>query len=166
MKRNPWCIRFLSVFLLFVLWIPLAGERTGSAAWGAERGALISIEDFTVAPVLRNEVERLVDAGTIQTDGYKEMVLSLGGEVGEFPEANGKIGVILIPNQHPFDKALEYLGVLGFPIEISSTIRSQGPLIFASDQMAVRIAFPSYRVLMYNTTNKTARVWFYAYRTQ
>ena len=130
------------------------------------RTALARFESIVVEPVAADDVHNLVDAGTLDVDGYKDMVLNLGGDMKGAPTDAGAIGVFLVPDGHPFDKALEYEQVLPFAIRIEASVVAGRPSIFLAETKAARVAFSRYRVLLYNTTDSAATVVFYAYRTR
>ena len=114
----------------------------------------------------RTDTGNLVDVGVIETDGFKDIVLCIGGEMKGQPTQAGKIGVLLVPDMYPFDRAFEQ-GRAVFSIENTAEIapNDQDPL-FESAQVRSAIAFSRYRVFLYNTTDAPAGVWIYAYRTR
>ena len=134
----------------------------------AEESWFVGFDRIPVAPVSRDNVTQLVDGGVIETDGFATLRLSLAGEFKESVPSSGQIGALLIPNLEPFDYLLRNEGQILFPIEISldmSGFRGKGA-IFVSPQESAPIAFPSYRVYLFNETGSGAEVSLFAYRSR
>ena len=130
-------------------------------------GWFVSFDRQVVSPVGRGEVTRLVDIGTIQTDGFNELVFSLGGEFKQGVPSSGRIGALLIPDQAIFDYLLRKEGKIVFPLEAMAMVPGdlQGA-VFVSEQQTARVAFPAYRVYLYNETDSSATVGLFVYRTR
>ncbi len=126
--------------------------------------ALRSIAKGDVWPVAPNEISRLVPAGTIETDGFASAVLSLTGQVRGDSLRAGEVGALLIPDEPLVQRALEEKGLMLFPLEVKASCAA-GSLYFNSSQPRLTLGFTRYRVLFYNTTDKTVSVQLYAYLT-
>ena len=126
----------------------------------------VSFERVSVAPVDRDDASQLVDAGTIETDGFSELVFSLGGEFKEVVPTSGTVGAILIPDIDVFIYALRNEGQFIFPLEATAKIGGGRAAIFISEQQTARVAFPRYRVFLYNETTSGATVSFFIYRSR
>ena len=130
------------------------------------RARLVSKTDITVPPVSPKDTNRLVSAGSIETDGFPAVVLSLAGQTkGQVARAGG-VGAILIPETELFEAAFREQEVALFPLEVAASGVSNQSSYFGSNQPRYPVAFPSYRVLLWNTTDKTVTVNLYAYLTQ
>lgn len=117
-----------------------------------------------VAPVGRNETTSLVLAGTLNGAGYAEAALSLRGEVQSALHREGRVGVLLVPDQEPIVRTLLEAGELQFPLETSAEALREHRGYFASERgERLVLGFPRYRVYFYNTTDKSAEVDLYAY---
>ncbi|MDH3626746.1 MAG: hypothetical protein OEV00_10420 [Acidobacteriota bacterium] len=150
-----------------VLSVTVALLLLGSTTIGADNtNWFVSFERVQVPPVERSDTTQLVDAGTIQTDGFSELVFSLGGEFKEGIPESGKVGVILIPDMPVFTELLRTEGEFIFPLEASVDIRGLSSAIFISDQQTAKVAFPRYRVYVYNETTSGAMVSLFVYRTR
>ena len=127
--------------------------------------AQFSLKDIVVPPVSPKDTQRLIQAGTISTDGFAFVVLGLAGQIrGEVVRA-GSVGAILLPEEDSILRAFEEKGELQFPLQVTSnTVTSASPF-FASDQPRLLIGFPRYRVFLFNTSQKTVSVNLYAYLT-
>lgn len=127
----------------------------------------VAFDEVFVGKVPRSDVTQLVDAGTIETDGFRDLVFSLGGEFKERPPAGGTIGAILLPDAPLAEELLRNEGVFAFPLEVRTDVagRITGH-IFVAEQQTAKIAFPAYRVYFYNETGTAANVSLYAYRTR
>jgi hypothetical protein len=143
----------------------LACAVAGAAIVVADEGGFVPFERIQVAAgVARTDTTQLVDAGTIDTDGFSELVFSLGGEFKEGVPESGTVGAILVPDREPFLHLLQKEGKVVFPLEARVDIRGLRDPIFVSEQRTARIAFPRYRVFLYNETRSGASVWLFAYR--
>lgn len=127
--------------------------------------ALAAVKEIGVHPVNPRETSRLVDAGTIATDGFAGAVLSLAGQTRGDVTRSGSAGAILIPDEEPILRAFEERGEILFPLEVAAAVSAGASPLFASNQPRVVVAFPRYRVFLYNTTDKTVSVTLYAYLT-
>jgi hypothetical protein len=126
----------------------------------------VSFERVQVPPVNRADTTQLVEAGTIETDGFSELVFSLGGEFKEGIPKIGRVGVVLIPDIDVFTYLLRNEGEFVFPLEATVEIRDPSSAIFVSQQQTAKIAFPRYRVFLYNETTSGAMVSLFVYRTR
>jgi len=125
-----------------------------------------SFLEVVVPPVRRHETTRLVDAGTLVTQGFPSVVLSLHGEVRGQVKKAGDVGVILLPDESSIQDAFHDQGQLHFALEaVAVGINSRTPY-FASKQPRYTVGFSSYRILIYNTTDKTVTANLFAYLTQ
>lgn len=117
-----------------------------------------------VTPVARDETTSLVLAGVLNASGYAEVALSLRGEVQSALHRDGRVGVLLLPDQEPIVRAFLEAGELQFPLEASAAALRGRLGIFASSRgERLVLGFPRYRVYFYNTTDKPAEVDLYAY---
>ncbi len=148
---------------LIVLLVLVAASSSLPAEAGS--GWFVSFERVQVAPVERSNTSQLVEAGTIDTDGFSELVFSLAGEFKEGVPAQGTVGALLIPNQPVFDFLLRNEGRILFPLEAMVRVGGGGA-IFVSKEQTARVAFPSYRVFFYNETTSGATVSLFVYRTK
>jgi len=155
--RNP--IRATAMAVLVLLW---AVTQLGAAAADT---ALVSFETITVPPVGRGEPNELIDAGILDVEGYREVVLSIGGELQKASVPGGSIGAILMPDRASFEFVRRHERLYPFPMEVAVDIAPNAPLVFLGEQVTARVAFPRYRVLLYNSTDRTAKVSLFAYRS-
>ena len=126
----------------------------------------VSFERIQVAPVDRSDTTQLVEAGIIETDGFSDLVFSLAGEFKEGIPKSGTVGVVLIPDIDVFTYLLRNEGEFVFPLEAKVEIRDPSSAIFISDQQRAEVAFPRYRVYLYNETTSGATVSLFVYRTR
>jgi hypothetical protein len=156
----------LFALLAIVSIAPPARAQTSAGDPFADSEWMETVAEVTVHPVERSETTQLIDAGTIETDGFTHVVLSLTGEMKEQPTRDGQIGVILIPDAPAFDKVLRDHRFFGFPLEVTASVSIDGKPFFMSEKKRELVAFPRYRVYFYNSTNRTATAWLFAYRTK
>jgi hypothetical protein len=138
----------------------------GLAAVAGAESWFVAFPRTQVAPVQRSETGRLVEAGTIDTDGFKELVFSLGGEFKEGVPASGRIGVLLLPDNDVVLGLLRNENQFIFPLEAIYEVKPGQPAMWVSPQQTARIAFPRYRVFMYNETSSGAEVALFLYKTR
>lgn len=142
---------------------PVRGSVTVDGA--VRLSELVAIEDVVVPPVRREDTTRLIEAGTFKTDGFPNVVLSLHGQTkGDIVRA-GDVGAILIPEHEKIQQAFQERGQMHFALEVAARSVGGDRAYFASSQPRYQIGFSSYRVLLYNTTDKTVTVDLFAYLT-
>jgi hypothetical protein len=142
----------------------IQGEVTVPAA--IPHAALVSLKDLTVPPVEPSERGRLIDGGLVAAEGYTGIVLSLSGRAAGRALRSGEVGAYLIPDEETVMQAYEEDGLLQFPIEIRAPLTQGTVRMHASQQSRTTLAFPRYRVRLFNTTDKTVNVNLFAYLTQ
>jgi hypothetical protein len=130
-----------------------------------KHAAMQRLKEIVVAPVGPKETTRLIQAGTIAADGFTGMVLSLDGQTRGKALRPGAVGGILIPDEESVIRAFEEEGLIRFRIEIAAASVTGASVHFASSSERFTVAFPRYRVFLYNTTDKTASVNLFAYMT-
>jgi len=124
---------------------------------------------FTRIPlplVDRIDTSQLVEAGRLETDGFTELVFNLGGEFKEAIPSHGAVGAVLIPDIEVFQYLFRDEGQFVFPLEVKIDVSTMDGAIFISEQQTVKVAFPAYRVFLYNETDSGAMASFYVYRTR
>jgi len=124
----------------------------------------VEFESQIVPPISRDDTTQMIEAGTIETEGFSELVFSLGGEFKKNVPESGKVGVILIPDEEPFIFLMETEGKFAFPLEVAVPVT--GERMFISEQNVARVAFSRYRAYLYNESNSTAHVVLYIYRSR
>lgn len=142
----------------------IQGEVTVPAA--IPHATLVSLKDVTVPPVDPSERGRLIDGGLVAAEGYTGVVLSLSGRAAGRALRAGEIGAYLIPDEESVMQAYEEDGLLQFPLEIRAPLTQGTFRMHASQQARQTLAFPRYRVRLFNTTDKTVNVNLFAYLTQ
>lgn len=125
-----------------------------------------SFLDVLVPPIARTDTTRLVNAGTLETDGFAWVVLSFAGQLKGEALRPGELGVVLVPDEDVVRRALDEQGLLVFPLELASAPVSGRPSYFAAPPARLPVGFPRYRVLVYNNSDKSASVDLFAYLTQ
>lgn len=154
-------------------WLPVAVLLAGLCTAGPLRGAepvavgqLVGYRGIVVPPVEKIDVTKLVDAGTLEMDGFTYMTVNVAGEMKENPARQGAIGVLLVPDVAPFDMVLTRLNVVPVPLEIKAPVTPDLLPYFMAKQVRFDIGFTRYRVLLYNTTGASAIVAVFAYRSR
>jgi hypothetical protein len=126
---------------------------------------LKQFEQIVVPPVKPNDTTRLVEAGTLVTDGFPNVVLSLHGLVKGKVNTPGDVGALLIPDEESIQDAFNEDGLVHFAMQVTAPgVRSETPF-FASNQPRHRVGFHAYKVYLFNSTDKTVTVNLYAYLT-
>ena len=125
---------------------------------------LVKFENITVPPVKRSDSTRFVDAGRLVTHGFPNVVLSLHGQVKGEVLKPGVAGAVLIPEEEMIQLAFNEQGMMHFALETTGGVSKDAPY-FASAQPRFVIGFSSYKVYLYNTSDKTVTVDLFAYLT-
>lgn len=119
-------------------------------------------QETVVSPVPRSAVNQLVDGGVLETDGFAQVVLSLAGVVKGTVERGGSLGAVLIPDVEVARNALQEEGVFLFPLEVTAEL-TPGSTFVGSKPVALPVAFPRYRVLLYNGSDRAVGTRLHAY---
>lgn len=127
------------------------------------QGKMVILRDVLVSPVSKADTTRLVHAGTISTDGFVSMVVGVAGQTRGQAVKAGEVGALLLPDDELMLRALDEAGQLLFAAEVTASTGGGTPPYFASSQSRATVAFPRYRVLLYNTSDKSVTVNVYAY---
>jgi hypothetical protein len=159
--------RYLCVSVCAVLAVAAAPAALAQAI-GPVRGseAMVGTAGMAVPPVQRSEVSNMIDAGTIDAEGYSHLTVNLAAEMKSPAIHQGVIGAVLIPDVHPFDLAYTSLGLLPASLDLTSAVAANGGLYTMAKQATLDVGFARYRVLLYNTTGSAATVAFFAYRSR
>ena len=151
--------------LLGVLSICLAA--TASSVFAQETHWFAAYEGQSVSPgIARTDTQRFVEVGTVDTDGFSELRISIAGEFKEAIPRGGTIGAILIPDINPFTYLLQQEGKIVFATEVNVPIGGQSGAIFYSEAVPSKVAFPAYKIYLYNDTTSAAGVNVYVYRVR
>lgn len=126
---------------------------------------LVRFRNVVVSPVGRGDTTSLVEAGSVKTDGFTHVVLALRGEVQGKLAREGMVGAILLPEEEPVVRTFEQAGLYQFPLTVTATVRARDRGYFASEPARTELAFPSYRIFLYNETDRSVEVDLYAYLT-
>jgi hypothetical protein len=124
-----------------------------------------ALRDVIVSPVNPKETVRLIQGGTVESDGFTDMVLGLQGQIKGQVFRPGTVGVFLLPDEESIVRAFEEKGVMQFATEVNAPGVSSGSPYFASTSIRVQVGFPRYRTYFYNPSDKTVTVNLYAYLT-
>jgi hypothetical protein len=127
--------------------------------------SLQSLGDVVVPPVRRDDTNHYVEAGTVTTDGFSYATVSLLGELKGAPQRPGDVGVILVPEEDRVLRALAEKGQLLLAEEAKVTPAAGGSPYFAAKPVRFAVAYPNYRVYVYNACDKAASVTVHIYLT-
>jgi nitrate/nitrite transporter NarK len=152
---------------VFVTNFPAVQEVEGAVAieGPVHLSRSVKFEDITVPPVMRQDTTRLVEAGVLETEGFPDVILSLHGVVKGHVGRVGTVGAVLIPDETTIQEAFTEQGMLHFFLETAAGDVSSKTPYFASTQPRYTVAFSRYRILLYNTTDKTVSASLFAYLT-
>jgi hypothetical protein len=101
------------------------------------------------------------DAGSIDCAGFTFVTLSLGGSLKGTGQA-GTVGVVLLPDVPDVLESLRTYGVPQFPLSVEAAVPALPSGLFSSEPKTFRLAFPRYRVFLYNSSPKSAEATVYA----
>jgi hypothetical protein len=130
------------------------------------RAVLVEKLDLVVPPVGRGDLQRWFDAGTIETDGYPAVVLSLAGQQRGQQSRVGAVGVVLVPDADFVQQVYDEARLPLFSLEVAVDGVGPSTAYFSAEQKRFVVGFPRYRVRLYNTTDKTVTANLYAYLTE
>ena len=128
-------------------------------------GSLQRIEEVVVSPVNRRAATRMDAQGSVTTDGFTSLVVSLVGEVQGSVDRDGTLGVVLVPDDGVINRALRQDSVVLFPLEVTVEVPLGSPGWINAASKSFQIAFPGYRVYLYNTSDKSVATTVYVYLT-
>lgn len=123
---------------------------------------MAQLTDVIVAPATRHDTGLWADAGTLTTDGFTTVVLSMHGQLKGTPSSPGTVHLVLVPEEESILRALGE-GELHLSLEAIAETGPRTSLYFSGARARLPIGFPSYRVFLYNTTDRSAAVNIFAY---
>jgi hypothetical protein len=115
-----------------------------------------------VTPSPLSDTNSLTDAGTLDTEGFTQVTLSLSGAL-QGNAQGGAVGVVLVPDVPEVMTALRTYGVLQLALRTEAEVSPSQKGLFSSEPATFRLGFPRYRVLLYNAAQKSADATVYAY---
>jgi hypothetical protein len=124
---------------------------------------LVALGEALAVPASPSDTANLVPAGSVDTAGWRHAVLSLTGEVRGRGSA-GEVAAVLVPDVDFVDFAFDDNRIL-FPLTVAAPVEA-GARWVESEQPEVALAFPRYRVYLYNTSERTVAVRLFVYLTQ
>lgn len=127
--------------------------------------SLATLTDVLVPPVRRDDANHLVDAGTIATDGFAAVVVSLVGEVRGPAQKVAEVGAVLLPDDDRVLRAFTERGEMLLPLIVRCDQAGGASPYFAGASQRFTVAFPRYRVYLYNQGERTVSVTVHAYLT-
>jgi hypothetical protein len=116
-----------------------------------------------VSPADPRDLHEYTDAGVVDLSGFSEAVLSLGGEIKGTSSGESLVGVVLIPDESRVEDAFLNHQEILFPLTVEAEVGRLSGGIFGSPQEAVRLAFPRYRVFLYNSGRSSVSATLYIY---
>jgi hypothetical protein len=128
-------------------------------------GSLQRVDEVVVSPVDRRAATRMDAQGGVSTDGFTSLMISLVGEVQGSVDREGTLGVVLVPDDPVVSRALRQDGAVLFPLEVTVEIPLGTPGWINAESKRFQIAFPGYRVYLYNTSDKSVATTVYVYLT-
>ena len=116
-----------------------------------------------VSPADRSDLHLYTDAGVVDLSGFSTAVLSLGGEVKGSSPAGGTVGAVLIPAESAIEDAFIHHQTLLFPLMVEAELGPPGVALFGNSREPARLAFPRYRVYLFNSGRNAVRASLYIY---
>ena len=123
---------------------------------------MAAMVDVVVAPAGRTQTSLWTEVGSITTEGFTSAVLSLHGQLRGSTGGGGVVAVVLVPEEENILRALAE-GEVHLELEATADPVQGDTMYFSGSRAALPIAFPEYRVFLYNTTDRSASVDVYAY---
>jgi hypothetical protein len=125
---------------------------------------VVSFTDIVVAPATGGETGLWTGAGSLDTSGFTSVVLSLHGQLRGSPTARGVVAVALVPEEENILRAFAE-GEVHLALEARADPVPSGGFYFSGSAAGLPVAFPQYRIFLYNTTDRSAAVNVFAYLT-
>ena len=133
---------------------------------GTVRHATFQVyREVVVPPVKPEDVSHLIPAGTLVADGFTAAVLSLAAVPRGATLRPGAVGVLLVPEEESILRAFEEERFAQAPMEVRALPVGAAARYFASDPTRFEVAFPRYRILLYNLSDKAVSASLYVYLT-
>jgi len=126
--------------------------------------AMFRMLDVISTPAAIHETTLWTDAGTVTTEGFTDVVVSIHGTLKGTVQLEGNIGVVLVPEEERILQSLAE-GELHLPLEASAKVARGQANYFSGMREPLPIGFPNYRVFVYNGTDRTASVDLFVYLT-
>jgi hypothetical protein len=120
-------------------------------------------EGLVVPSSRRNELSEIVFAGSVDTEGFTTVSISLQGEVKSSNFTAGSVGVMLVPDEEPIMRIFREGKQVQLPIETAIPLAAGASEYFSRQELPQRVAFPRYRVYLFNTLNRTTEANVYLY---
>jgi hypothetical protein len=139
-------------------------EGTVSVGAPIPHSSTQSLFDVVVAPAARDEPTLWTEAGTLETEGFTSVVLSFHGQFRGNPSGTGAIGLVLVPEEENVLRAFGE-GEVHLALDAVAEPVPDGRQYFSGSRAGLAIAFPRYRVFLYNTTDRSAAMNIFAYLT-
>ena len=152
---------------VFVVNFPEQQEVSGSVnvEGHLETARLFSFEAVVVPPASPDNPARMVQLGTLDAAGFRSVVASLAGTFPQIAGRGGTVGVLLVPDASLFLEALTERGLPLLAHRTEATVDPARPPFFASPSDRFALAFPRYRIFLYNTGEKAVEANLYLYVT-
>ena len=126
---------------------------------------MIRIQDVVVSPQTpRDNTNRLVSAGTVDAAGFTRAMLTVGGDVKGTVPATAELGALLVPDETFVDDAFQR-GYILFPIEVTAAVPANAAPSVGSDPKEIDLAFPRYKVYLFNTSSRAISAQVYVLLT-
>lgn len=139
-------------------------EGTVTVGQPIPHSVMRSVMDVVVAPAPRSDPALWTEAGNIDTDGFSSVVLSFQGQFRGNPGGAGAVGAVLVPEEEDVLRAFSE-GEVHLALEAVTEGVPDGRAYFSGTRAGLAVAFPRYRVYLYNTTDRSASVNLFAYLT-
>ena len=149
---------------VFVTNFPEVQRVAGTVTVGAPvpQTRLVRFEALA-SPGRRSDPSDYTEAGVLDAAGFGSVTLSLGGTVQGRLVQPAPVGVLLLPDVPDVVATFRTHGIAQFALAVEATATPAEPGVFHAEPAYFRLAFPRYRVLVYNTSPRTAEVAVYAY---
>ena len=121
--------------------------------------------DVVAAPASRDEPGLWSEVGVVDTSGFSTAVLSLHGQLRGSTVGGGEVVLVLVPEEENVLRALAE-GEPHLTLDASAEPLPGDALYFSGSSERLALGFPSYRVFVYNTTERSASVDVYVYLAQ
>lgn len=139
-------------------------EGTVTVGQPIPHSVMRSLMGLVVAPAPASDPALWTEAGEIVTDGFSSVVLSFQGQFRGTPAGPGTVAVVLVPEEEDILRAFAE-GEVHLSLDALAEGVPDGRAYFSGSRSGLAVAFPRYRVYLYNTTDRSASVNLFAYLT-
>lgn len=118
-----------------------------------------------VPTVKRSDIMDGAGAGSVKTGGFTSATISVNGQTSDAAFKPGVVGVVFLPDETSVKQAFSDGSVIEFPLEATVQVIPSKSGYFSSQPVRLPVAFPRYKLYIYNTASTGVQANVYLYLT-